>query len=479
MPLGKRTFLINPLNNNVDGFSHKNGNPVVKFSIPAQNLLLESTTLRLSGKLQIKNQNGVLIDADGYTASYNQDADDVAQSAQCAINLSNFGGVHNCIDKIVITSKKTKVELVNESNYAQYTSLRQGVSANKEEYLRLNLSRSMSSGNNCDLVNRRIVPSANATFTTDTEQLGQNFSVKLNIPMIQLYPLHLGNDFLGGLEITLYLAPDAAVFCSRNRHLGSTHTASNDPTGASYNLKELKLNGRYIIPDENDLKNYNPELVYSDKVNLINDVHSSVNSSGYTPQVQFVQGVVNQFQRGDVVNNYTLNQNNSPQVIGLKRVVQSKNNLRFPYDFPVEVVPNFEDTTPANLHFKSLSMGDSEVRVHHLRALTGRTRPTHTSADLNATEADMASQYTTASANVSVDTGFNLNCDLTGVGADYSFGIGLTQNYVNQDYAVELNSGVNTGNSNLPTDTNNTTLLQNTFVKDFETLDLQKLVKTF
>ena len=493
MPLGKRTFLINPLNNVESGFTHKNGNPVIKFSIPQQDLLLESASFRLSGQVEIKNQGGTLIAPDGKgvgtalnsdaTSTMNLDADNANQSAQCAINLGNFGGIHNCIDKIVVASKKSKVELVNESHYSQYTALRQGTSANKDEYLRQNLIRSQSTGNNCDLVNRRMVSSVNtAVFTaTESRQVGNFFSMKLNIPMLSLQPLHLGGEYLGGLDITIYLAPDSAVFFSRNRHIIAGNVASNDPNGSSYVLKNLQLNGRYIIPDANDLKNYPKEMLYANRVNLINDIHSSVNSSGYTPQVQFNTGIDNVFQRGDVMNNFTLNQNNFPQVVGLRKVVQSKNGLRFPYDFPVDVVPNFNTITPAgtslnpsNLHFKSLGMGDAEVRLHHNRALTGRSRLPHTSATLDATEEDVKSQYEVAGA---ADSGKNLNCDMAGVGADYSFGMGMTQNYINQDYAVELTSGVNTGNTRLPDDTNNNTLLQNTFIKNFETLDLKSLVK--
>jgi len=490
MPVGKRSFLINPLNNTNDGFSFKNGNPVVKFSVPSQDVLLETATLRLCGQLQVKDQAGVLVNPDGKgdgttdgTSTMNNDANNANQSPQCAINLGNFGGVHNCIDKIVISSKKTKMELVNESHYSQYTALRQGTSANKEEFLRQNLTRSQASGNNADLVNRRMVSSVNtAVFTaTEARQVGNFFSVKLNVPMLGLMPLHLGDEFLGGLDITIYLSPDSAVFCSRNRHIAAGNVATNDPTGASYVLKNLQLNGRYVLPDANDLKNYPKEMVYANRVNLINDVHSSVNSSGYTPQVQFNTGIDSVFQRGDVINNFTLNQNNFSKVLGLRRVVQSKNGLRFPYDFPVDVVPNFNTITPAgaslnpaDLHFKSLGMGDAEVRLHHNRALTGRSRLPHTSADLKATEEDVKSQYETAGIN---DSGFNLTCDMSGIGADYSFGMGMTQNYINQDYALEITSGVNTGNARLPSDTRNQTLLQNTFIKNFETLDLKSLVK--
>lgn len=475
MPIQKNTFLIKPSNNTTDGFSHSKGNPVIKFSIPAQDLLLETSSLRLSGRIQFYGADDKLISVQGNTDTLS--ANDNGNSlgpAPVNTNLSNLGGVHNCIDKVVVKSKKSAVELVNDPNYSQQTAVRQALSNNKGDYTRSALNRTLACGNNADLLNRRLV-------NQDTQ--GQDFSIKLNVPFLGVQPLHLGEDYLGGLMMTLYLAPDSNVFMNRFRHLNFT-SGANDIKGAYFKLHDLRLVGRYLVPTADELKAYQPDVLFQDKVNLINDVVSSVNSSGYTPQVNFVRGISNQFQKPDAINNYNLNANNFPQVVGLEQVVQSKNSRRFPFDFATNVEPNrkSQDQTGStisgdSLNHKGLSMGDTEVRRQYYRSLLGGKMPYHSSTSLKETDDEMREQY--VATDPAKDTGNNCFVDVAGIGCDYTFGLGMTQNYRNQDYSLEITSGVNTGASNLPADSNNITLLQQTFINDLEVVDTQKLVKTF
>ncbi|MHA2182713.1 MAG: hypothetical protein ACXAAH_14935, partial [Promethearchaeota archaeon] len=155
MPVSKRTFLIKPSNNVQDGFSHNKGNPVVKFSVPAQDLLLETSSLRLVGRIKFFQSNNTEFSINGNldTLSSNDDGTS-AQEQPVSMNLCNLGGVHNCIDKVVIKSKKSSVELVNDANYSQFTAVKQGLAHNKSDYLRSPLNRTLGCGNNCDLVNR-------------------------------------------------------------------------------------------------------------------------------------------------------------------------------------------------------------------------------------------------------------------------------------------------------------------------------------
>jgi len=68
------------------------------------------------------------------------------------------------------------------------------------------------------------------------------------------------------------------------------------------------------------------------------------------------------------------------------------------------------------------------------------------------------------------------------VGADYTFGMGNIQNFVNQDYNLTMETGVNTGNAKLPASRSgaNATnpLLQQTFIRHLSPFNLQSLVKT-
>ena len=113
----------------------------------------------------------------------------------------------------------------------------------------------------------------------------------------------------GGLLITLHLSPDAQVFHSRIRKFDGPATNA-DITGVSYILKNLKLEGKYVMPTPEDLKAYNPVVTMNSRVNLMNDVVSSENANTYTPQLQMVKGIINTYLDDNQSNNYKQNANN-------------------------------------------------------------------------------------------------------------------------------------------------------------------------
>ena len=131
----------------------------------------------------------------------------------------------------------------------------------------------------------------------------------------------------------------------------------------------------------------------------------------------------------------------------------------------------------STLKHKSDGIGDAEVRLHYQRAVLGAREPYHSSTSLQEAEDQAEQEYKVQVA--AEDIGNNCFVDLAGVGADYSMSLGMTQNYVNQDYSLELTSGVNTGRATLPFDSASQTLLQQTFINDVEVLDTKKLVKSF
>lgn len=487
MPQLKKCFSLMPVNNNTSGFSHRNGYPVIKFTIPAQDLLLETSSLRLTGKFLLSATAGALVATAGNAAALQTEATadmTFAAAPSSLALLTNAGGVHNCLDKITINSKKSNIELVNQPAYASYVSQREFLTNNDDDYRRSVMCRSLSSGNNCNLTGRKLTISAASTIgviTVPAEKIGVDFSIPLNVAMLQAQDIHLGQDFVGGLNISLYLAPDESVLFNKYRN----PIAAQDISASAYTLTNLRLEGRYLVPTAEELKAYSPTMLVEDRLNLINDIHSSVNSSAYTPQVKFCRGIVSVFQKDDTPNNYKANQSNSPAIVGLARVVQSKNGLRYPYDFPVELKPNpyVNTDNPAggaypinDLQFKSLGLGDSEVRLHYQRALLGMPYLYHTSAGLRSAELATQNEYATAGA---AGTGLNASIDVTGVGCDYSFGINLVQNFQNQDYALELKSAVNTGGSvaSVPGDYAGSTFIQNTYVRMWETFDLENLVR--
>lgn len=512
MPVKKLNFSIAPLNDNPasvnaggttieNGFGSKNGFPTIKFTIPAQDLLLDTSCLYLSGQLVVKNATGALAQNPIATranavAAYNiQNGNNAAMTQNTNLNMSNWNGVSSVIDKVVIQSKKTQSELSSVINYSLFDALKMGYSNNEDDYKQSPLVRNLASGSNHDNVCRHIVNNpdlAPATHFTSiaSKFYGNFFSFKIDIALLQNQVLHLGNQFVGGLILTLHLAPDASVFHTRHRRNDTTGQPSSNITGASYLLKNVRLEGKYLVPTKQDLQQYNPNVVLNSRVNLMNDVVSSNNSNVYTPQLSAVKSVVNVFLDDDQQNNYEQNTNNFRIPMGMVGYLQAKNNIRFPYDFQTKAMPNNQSLTenattgqavfdPSTLCFKSHGVGDCELRRQFMKSVMGGM-PKYHSSTYGLTERSLQHDYdadTAAGGVAGVNTGLNTTPDLLGIGCDYTNAIGQNQNYVNQDYELKLDSLINSGNGNMPTQRRDKIVIQESFLNCLASMNLQTLVK--
>lgn len=522
MPIIKKPFTLSPLNDNPvvlsgdglsvsGGFSHKQGFPTIKFSMPPQPLMLEMGSLKLTGQIIVKQSNGNALVArndginyangvagqtNGKTGSIENDAD-ATMLQQTALNLPNWGGVSNVIDKVIVQSKKSLIELTSVNNYGQYSALTECYNNNEDDYIISPMTKSLSAGPHANSVNRRLLTCSNATTASGMDSLkggasdrmiGQFFSIPIKIDLLGGQNLFLDDDYLGGLLITLHLAPDSAVFCNRWNDPNGTSVAPNDASGNNYVLKNIKLEGRYVVPDQQDIAQVPPQLSLDSRLNLINDVHSSVNANAYTPQLQSVKSVVNVFMDNDQTNTFTKNQNNFRRVVGEKSNQQARNGLRFPYNFETFNKPNMESIAEngggthgeKSLHFPALAMGDSETRKQFEASLLNGGKPYHSSASLKLSN-DRMKEDISADATNNACANNNTVADCVGIGADYTLGLGLTQNFVNQDYNLTVKSGVNTANQKISKRRNGENsqnpMLEQSFIRYNAQFDTQSLVK--
>ena len=510
MPVLKKHFSLSPLNDNPlniiagsvisGGFSHRDGFPTIRFSVPSQMAMLETSTLHMVGQFIVqKTEDNTILD-EAPTANTNLNNDSANLTRETCTNIPNWGGIKNCIDKVVVQSKKSQVELTSAINYAQYEGLLECYTHNKDDYLESPLVRGLSSGANADFVNRRVISAYDPTglaqgTDTNDRNIGQFFSIRLNLDLLNNLPLNLANDYTGGLLITIHLNPDSQVFCNRFRGYDTAQVAqANAASQASYSLKNIKLEGRYIIPTQQEMSAYPTAVMLNSRLNLINDVQSSVNSNAYTPQLSMVKSMVNLYLDNDQTNNVQKNCNNFRHVVGEKANQQAKNGLRYPFDYKTEMVPNFNSSVergtatngidPLTLAVPTVQMGDCEVRRQFEYALLGGKTPYHSSATIkqqNSSLAEDAGIYAGASTTLANN---NMKPNCVGIGADYTFGMGNVQNFVNQDYNLTVESGVNTGNAKLPSAQNRNgagaanPLLQQTFIRHLSPFNLQTLVKT-
>lgn len=526
MPIIKKPFSLAPLNDNPvvlsaatddlslsGGFSHKQGFPTIKYSIPPQPSMLEMASLKLVGQILVKQADSNCLVAKNNSTDYSNGAIDAGANGrvgniehdsganmipQTALNLSGFGGVQNVIDKVVIQSKKSLIELSNVVNYGQYAGLTEAYNNNGDDYVRNPLISSLSAGTAADRVNRRLLTCATSTAAAGATSLtggandpaiGQFFSMPIKIDILGGQDLLLDDDYLGGLLITIHLAPDSQVFCNRWNRTSGNNTAPNDMSALNYVLKNVRLEGRYIVPDQNDMANVPNQLMLQSRLNLINDVHSSVNANAYTPQLQNVKSIVNVFQDNDSVNTFTKNNNNFKMVVGLKAYQQARNGLRFPYNYETTLKPNIESVVETgtgnvgekNLEYPVLQYGDAEVRKQFNKSLLDGGVPYHAVASLHLTNAVLEQDDDDGALGGGDSKNNNVIADVLGIGADYTMGLDMIQNFVNQDYNLTLKSAINTGNalvSNLRNGSvTNNPLLQQSFVRYNAVFDTGNLVK--
>jgi hypothetical protein len=222
---------------------------------------------------------------------------------------------------------------------------------------------------------------------------GQFFSFKIDTSLLNNQkPLHLGDDHLGGLLITLELANPDGFFNQRFRSMDFTQQTAADISGSYYVLKNLRLEGRYEVPSAQELSSYTAPVGLNERINLLNDVNSSVNSNTYTPNLGAVKAFVNLFVDEDQTNNIAQNQSNFRAPLGIVSYTQDKNSVRAPEDFVVNVRPNFMETTadnsnvaspnPLNLAKPITGQGDAELRERFQRALLDGKLADHSSATL-------------------------------------------------------------------------------------------------
>lgn len=512
MPVKKLNFSISPINDNPaqfvgasfqNGFSHLRGQPTIKFSIPAQDLLLDTTALFLTGQFITQGSNNQPFNTNLAAKANFNNQNNAQITASTQTNYNQWNGVASCIDKVVLQSKKTNSELASVINYSQYDALKQGYSYNEDEYKQVPLMRNLAGGLNHGTICRHITNSITPAEASMTDQnskfFGHFFSIPIDVALLQNQALHLGNDFVGGLVITLHLNNDSSVYFSRHRNLdtGAGGQPNGNLAGTNYTLKNLKLEGKYLVPSPQDLSSYNPNILLNSRENLINDIVSTENSNTYTPQIRMMKGLVNVYLDDNQTNNFTENQYNFRRPMGIIEYQQAKNNVRFPEDFVIKSIPNTESQTEnaslsqgafttraqnndnAGLHLKHLGsvVSDVEQRLTFMKSLMGR-KVAHHSATLDLSCRAYEDDYDSEVAPNATARGKNIAGDLMGVGADFTNGVGMVQNFVNQDYELRIKSGVNSGDASQPSSRRNRIEIQESFLRNFSQMNLKTLVKT-
>ena len=513
MPVSKVYYSIPPLNDQSvssaadvlsGGFSNVKGNANIKFQISAQDRLLDTSDMYLTGRLIHVTSTGAPLTCKAAAATtlaeFNAN-NGAGLQAYTNNNISNWGGVQNMVKRVFVQSKKTSVSISEHRNYPMFVNTRDAWTNSKDDYLTSPLIRADAAGTHANLVNRhsslmdnQVTGAAggteqqmkNISSQADT-QYGKPFSFKLDTALLNnAKPIHLGNSELGGLMINLELNQEGQFYY--NRFLNQGNGTDLSATGSYYIVKDLRLTGRLLVPTPQDLQDYNPNMLLSDRFNLINDVNSSTNSAKYTPNAAAVRGIVNLYLDQDQENNRAQNGSDFRVPLGLQSYTQQKNNVRQPQDFVVEVVPN--QLTKTNKDGTAISaqnvlprvgmVGDSEVRALFQRSVLNGSLASKCSVGLKEEEESIEAQYDgTRGATVVADgCGNNCRANAMGIGLDYTFAMGGTSDYRMRDYDQIVKSGVNSGDTALPATRASKPEIVQSYIRNIAGFNTETLVKT-
>lgn len=514
MPVQKVYFSIPPVNDSSTqmngntlqgGFSANKGNQFVKFALSAQDRLLDTSDMYLTFQIMYVDSSGTPLKIPNGTTRPNYSAGNGANlQALSNLNIGNWAGVQNAIKRIFVQSKKSAVSISEHRNYPQYVGARNAHVFSQKEYIDTPLTRFDAGGTEAGDTNRHSVAMSNATNATggdmtnisniNDEQYGKFVSFRLDTALLNnSVPLHLGNDYLGGLLVNLELNNENGFFYQRFQDVG-TGQASAPVTGSYYIIKNMRLQGRLTVPTPDELQAYQPQMMLADRINLINDVQSSVNSNKYTPNTALTKSFVNLFLDDSQENNIQENENNYRLPLGVRSYQQNKNNVRNPQDFVVECVPNLQDKTSAapnnnvtysaqNVTQKGSVQGDAEIRALFQRSILDGRLADKTAGSLSLTNTSLTDDYesTRATGGQANTEGVlrNVNADCQGIGLDYTNGMGNASNFVQRDYDLVLRSGVNSGNTDLPESRRSKPEVIETYVRNSSAFNTQTLQKSF
>lgn len=502
MPVSKVYFSVPPVNDlsiseNAGaisgGFSNAKGNGNIRFQISAQDRLLDTSDMYLTGRIiHVKSDGTPLVVPVGTTkANYNaQNGVNLQKVANQ--NISNWGGVSNMIKRVVVQSKKTSVNVSENRNYPMYVNARTAWTHSKDDFLVSPLLRTAASGTYANDLNRKAstMAAANAMAnvgpTLTALHYGKPFSFKLETALLDnVKEVHLGNDFMGGLVINLELSQEDGFYYNRFEDTG-TNQATAPVDGSYYIVKDLKLTGRLSIPTPQDLANYNSQMLLGSRFNLINDVTSSTNSNKYTPNVSSVRSIVNIYLDQNQENNRNKNENNMRVPLGLREYTQQKQNTRTPQDYVIEVEPNLLKRSdeagnvinPSQAGKKASYQGDAEVRNLFQRAVLNGEVAGKTACSLELQNDVIDEQYNATRGATSQDNGVGLNtkANAMGIGIDYTFHMGETSDFRQRDYDNLIKSGVASGNANLPASRASLNETVQSYIKNVSAFDSKTLM---
>ena len=309
---GTQRFRIKPSNAPSNGVFAHQGNPVLTFEMPNSNVLLDTSSLRLTGKLRLK------------AGTWSIDQGD-------ELRFDQYLGISSVFENLTWSSKMSRLVIEKINNYPKLiNSIRPALSS----------SQSFQSDLMCEGIATQNLDFQALEFES---QLGNgiDFSTMLYTGLTMATSERLPLMKLGGLMLSLDLAPNEAVITRLTAD-------GNVPQSPQYELFELSLTGEYFIPSPEEAEAIammkEGQIEMNSFTSLFSILQSSSHNSVFNLGIKELIACYFSFVPAGYINNYNFNQyqnmritedDESNQVLKMNFL---RNGSQMPFMFDLDVV---------------------------------------------------------------------------------------------------------------------------------------------
>ena len=254
--------------------SFKSGFPVVSFTIPSQNAMLDPRTIRINGRLVVF-KNATPQGLFSGTPVYEDDG------AGDQVSMDNRLGIYGVMDEFIVRHDKSKQICESIKNYNRYLQSYLGLTSSEQDLVG-HMNQSALIQPNAEAMFRNVVANGQSG---DAEVVPKSFSV-LTPSGFTLggSKVNLMQNSFGAVTIEVRLSPDANCLFSRS---GDLTNVSN----AFYELSDLSLSCEVMdIPPE-QLSVLSAQTQGSYTFNTITSLYTTINSTN--AQIQYALGLKN------------------------------------------------------------------------------------------------------------------------------------------------------------------------------------------
>lgn len=340
---------IIPSNITSDGtLSFKNGQPVIQFILGEQERFLIGQSLRLCGKFTAFSGDGAI------------------STSATGLRMNEQLGIYSCFNELHISSQRTAQSIETIRHYPRMMSSYLGVTSSLQD--------GISHLNETALIDMNFASQQRGVIENPT-QLNASGKNSFCCPLVcgllnGTNPIPLSAAWgVGGLDISIHLAPDSNVFFSNSSDTSAI-------TGAFYELSDLKLVCEVMTPAPDQLsqimKQTQNVFEYNSIVSQFNTINSRNGVLNFPLGVSKCLGVFLNFVPASHINNLafdgtaTLPPTNSDGTRAeVSQLIFTRGGERFPLEYNLDTLQKDD--------VDNITM-DSQLVRNYMNAVMGFTK---------------------------------------------------------------------------------------------------------